>query len=88
MAAKAAIDHHHLARLAIQLEEDGAAAVCMGLADRLEGIEYGRQGPPLVGFGFGVDEDFPDFAPRVVKASRQLTDAQVLKDRAISGLLS
>ena len=48
-----------------------------GVDDGLEGIEDGDERPSLVGFGFRLGEDFPDFASGVVKASRQLTDAQV-----------
>jgi hypothetical protein len=48
-----------------------------GVDKGLEGIQERRHRPSLVGFGFGVGEDLPDFASGVVKASRQLTDAQV-----------
>lgn len=56
-------------RVLIRLED--------GVDDGLEGIEHRWQGPSLVGFGLGMGEDVADLASGVVKASRQLTDAQV-----------
>jgi hypothetical protein len=52
--------------------------VADGVDEGLEGIEDRRQGASLVGFGFGVGEDVADLASGMVKASRQLPDAQVL----------
>jgi hypothetical protein len=49
-----------------------------GVDERFERIEDRRQGPTLIAFGFGMGEDFADLASGVMKASRQLTDAQVL----------
>jgi len=58
--------------------------VADGVDDGLEGIEDRRQGPSLVGFGFGLGEDFPDLASGVMKASRQLTDAQMFLSMGLS----
>lgn len=55
-----------------------------GVDKGLEGIKDGGQRPSLVGFGFGVGEDFADLATGMMKASRQLTDAQVFLAMGLS----
>jgi hypothetical protein len=52
--------------------------------DGLEGIDDRRQGAALIRFGFGVGEDFPDLASGVMKASCQLTDAQMFLSMGLS----